>query len=1188
MHDVPSEPAAKRLKMDQLVGLKQEKYTATSIVSNSSGAELPKTTEDEKANAVDEIEIDEVVTKYIKIPELPKNIPKLPQLNASEKAELERTFQFNSNIDNEEDTTEDGWHEDWSGNLALIKKHISNPLLKRRKPHKTEMTLSLLEWAEQRSTQSQARHLGRNLLAHVYSSAPPMAQKILSHTSQSWEQDPERYDVSNSIKRCSYDPNVLCQDGWTTKPSKEVSPEAGRAFGGPAHIGQHINWQGYEAVVIAYVHDHDIGDLWKAMWLDGFETFDVEAEELQAAVRKWNQRKKRYNKSEKKVPGTDATSNRFAATKDFHVDGIEHGVILATTYSPNARQGVFWPARVMHASEPDISSTQRKRSSAKQKVSVVFLAPYWNSGSETSIVGAGSVVGPRAVDYSSLPLFQMESIEVSEDTIQKYPYGSTGGLNRHQLQVAFRFTGLPKNAFRRFLQSHRLAVALKMYATDEIGTRPLSLKDAKAALFDTHALALKVPRFPAALLHLPFHFILSKIQTQSPESTSADVNSNIDPPIDLAFIMKSMEPPHCYGKNSHLNEKGNGVQDVEKKPKDTRSLSTIDSPVCKALASKIDMSQRAAEVIDSHLQVESVLSESFRQELEGLSNTDLPSASLLENVKKLVARCNRVTGNVVAIQEDKELKIRKLRSLLQECLREKSYGEDVLAADGSLLEREVALTLVQWRKACERLIQYVTKKCSSEGFGNGVTVVLSDSRCNQHITKIGCVERPVRLPAALKAAKLAGAGSTASFQFQYGVEDHYMKLANEKFLEKAHTVSYLKKIKGRCAALSPDAEGAHLTEGSDGEGGLDTTGTRGTYDAAVAGVAAAMKAVDLIVGGQCVNAFCATRPPGHHAGRDLHPMGAVSNGFCLLNPVACAAIYATTPPSQGGLGLKRAAVIDFDVHHGNGTQDILCSTYDPRFLYVSMHAGGAQINGYESDDPDVDFPRVGSKKQVGIFPGRCGDKSPHKGVINIPLGPRVTPHGVGASLLNIIEPGVEEFSPDIIILSAGFDGHKNDPLGMGGLSAQDFAHITDFACEMAARFCGGRIFSVLEGGYGVPCCRPQKDIFIPQAQPPAQPQAQPQPQPQPQPQVQPHEVKNTNPNPLIPEGIKEKPLSTPQKRSQPSKLLELGNLLPENMDDQVTPGMQRRLEKCSAEGFMECVRAHVKSLKENNSQTLCD
>lgn len=632
---------------------------------------MPKTTKVEKSTTIDEVEVNEIVTKYIKIPELPKHVRPLAPITESEKAELEIALQFNTNNDDSEKDSsedEDGWHEDWSGNLALLGRQISNPLIRRRKPHKTELILSLLEWAEQRSTHTIAKRLGRNLLAYVHSSAPPMAQKILSYTSKMWEQD-ERYDVSQSIKRCSYDPTVLREDGWTTKASKDGSAEQ-RASGGPAHIGQHIYWQGYEAVVIAYVHDNDIGDLWKAVWLDGFETFDLEAEELQTAVLKWNRRKKRSNKSEKKsekkVP--DITSNRFAATKDFHVDGIEHGVVLATTYNPNARQGVFWPARVMHASELDSSSTQRKRSSAKQKVNVVFLAPYWNS--DTNVVTAGGMAGPRGVDYSSLPLFQMESIEVSESNIQKYPYGSGGGLNRHQLQIAFRFTGLPKNAFRRFIQSHQLAMALKTYAKDEVRTRPLNLKEAKAALFDTHALALNAPRFPSILLHLPFDFILSKIQTHSPESATIGDDNNIDPAINLAHIMKSMEPPHCYGGN-HSMETKNGMTDTLKTTKDNRSLSIVDSPVCKALASKIDTSKRTDEPAGDVLQLESILSKSIKEELERLSSTDLTSSSLFDNLKRLVARCNRVIGSIILMQEDKELKIRKLRSLLQECLREK-------------------------------------------------------------------------------------------------------------------------------------------------------------------------------------------------------------------------------------------------------------------------------------------------------------------------------------------------------------------------------------------------------------------------------------------------------------------------------------------------------------------------------------
>ena len=150
-------------------------------------------------------------------------------------------------------------------------------------------------------------------------------------------------------------------------------------------------------------------------------------------------------------------------------------------------------------------------------------------------------------------------------------------------------------------------------------------------------------------------------------------------------------------------------------------------------------------------------------------------------------------------------------------------------------------------------------------------------------------------------------------------------------------------------------------------------------------------------------------------------MKAVSNGFCILNTVACAALYATAPILQGGLGLSRVCIIDIDVHHGNGTQDILCSTYDPRFLYVSMHAGGPDINGVDFEDDNLDQleHHLGGNPKKGIFPGRCGDISPHKGVLNIPLGGRVTPHALGTALVTKVTPTVDKFNPELIIISAG-------------------------------------------------------------------------------------------------------------------------------------------------------------------------
>jgi hypothetical protein len=330
----------------------------------------------------------------------------------------------------------------------------------------------------------------------------------------------------------------------------------------------------------------------------------------------------------------------------------------------------------------------------------------------------------------------------------------------------------------------------------------------------------------------------------------------------------------------------------------------------------------------------------------------------------------------------------------------------------------------------------------------------------------------------------------------------------------------------------------------------------------------------------------------------------VSNGFCILNAVACAAIHATLPRSEGGLGLSRVCIIDFDAHHGNGTQDILCSTFDPRFLYVSLHAGGSEINGRPmDDDPDHELhDLVSHPKLSGIFPGRCGDTSPHDGVLNIPLGARVTSHAVGTALISQVSPKVEAFAPDLILLSAGFDAHKNDPMGLGALRAEDFGHMTHVACELAYSSCSGRIVSVLEGGYGVPCCRPQKDLFLPKdpidsnkelidkdvANCESTLNENGQSTALMVDEIDPTTVTLTASG----TGNTSKAVDvtvtavnhdkTGGKRPQPSKLLDLGDNLPETMDDQVPYALQARLEKCHGEGFVDCIFHHVQSLVQCN------
>lgn len=131
-----------------------------------------------------------------------------------------------------------------------------------------------------------------------------------------------------------------------------------------------------------------------------------------------------------------------------------------------------------------------------------------------------------------------------------------------------------------------------------------------------------------------------------------------------------------------------------------------------------------------------------------------------------------------------------------------------------------------------------------------------------------------------------------------------------------------------------------------------------------------------------------------------------------------------------------------------------------------------------------------------------------------------------------VTPKVEKFDPELIIISAGFDAHVNDPLGMGGLSADDFGTVTKVICQMAMKSCSGRILSILEGGYGVPCCRPlDPDTFLPKSADGSQ-----------------------------------------------MKVLNLGDDLPDTMDDKVDPMLAKKLDKCHQEGFLECVREHVKNL----------
>ena len=206
----------------------------------------------------------------------------------------------------------------------------------------------------------------------------------------------------------------------------------------------------------------------------------------------------------------------------------------------------------------------------------------------------------------------------------------------------------------------------------------------------------------------------------------------------------------------------------------------------------------------------------------------------------------------------------------------------------------------------------------------------------------------------------------------------------------------------------------------------DTSINVHTWSAALRSAGAGMAATDAVMAGEIENAFCAVRPPGHHASRNK------AQGFCFFNNVAIAAKYALER-----YHLQRVAVVDFDVHHGDGTENILAG--DMRALMVGIF-------------------------QHPFYPF-CGDQNPAPNMLNVPI-PAYTK---GMDIREMIEmswiPRLEEFQPEMIFISAGFDAHREDDMGQLGLTEQDFAWITQRIKDIAKRYSKGRIVSLLEGGY---------------------------------------------------------------------------------------------------------------------------
>jgi acetoin utilization deacetylase AcuC-like enzyme len=291
------------------------------------------------------------------------------------------------------------------------------------------------------------------------------------------------------------------------------------------------------------------------------------------------------------------------------------------------------------------------------------------------------------------------------------------------------------------------------------------------------------------------------------------------------------------------------------------------------------------------------------------------------------------------------------------------------------------------------------------------SAVITHPACLGHITPEGHPERVARLASVLKALK------TEEFQSLSWFE---APLASRAALELAH---------------SPGLVGFILDEAGPQTGAgfvgidSDTLMSAGSVEAALRAAGAVLRAVDGVMAGEFTNGFCPVRPPGHHAERDR------AMGFCLFNNVAIGAYHA-----RAMHGLARIAVVDFDVHHGNGTQDIFYS--DPDLFYASTHQSPL-------------YPGTGHAFERGV----AGN------ILNVPLAPGAASESFRAAFRTSILPALEAFAPDFVFISAGFDAHNADPLAELALDENDFGWATKEICAVARRVCDGRVVSALEGGY---------------------------------------------------------------------------------------------------------------------------
>jgi acetoin utilization deacetylase AcuC-like enzyme len=286
---------------------------------------------------------------------------------------------------------------------------------------------------------------------------------------------------------------------------------------------------------------------------------------------------------------------------------------------------------------------------------------------------------------------------------------------------------------------------------------------------------------------------------------------------------------------------------------------------------------------------------------------------------------------------------------------------------------------------------------------------ISHADCGRHDTGWGHPEHVGRLRAIPRALR-------NDFDLYESLDHLEGRHADESEIVLAHDRKYIAAVRA-------------LAERGGGKHDADTVESAGSWDAATAGAGCVLDAVDLALAGETTRSFCAVRPPGHHALRGS------AMGFCLFGNVAIAAHYARIVKK-----LDRVLIVDWDVHHGNGTQALVEN--DPNIRFISMHQWPW-------------YPGTGAED----------DRGPKKSVWNVPLPPALPPERYVGDFLSAIDQASAGFTPDLVLISAGFDSLAGDPLGGFTLEMDDVTRLTREVVSRAGQWCGGRVVSALEGGY---------------------------------------------------------------------------------------------------------------------------